>query len=215
MGYRTYIGSLPKEEHEKIKGMGLKELFAHMGEEWSDDREERGYISTSDIAANELHELGKYVDQFDPSLFSPVFEKEETQGYFSEEQDFHLVGKEFLEAVINMYRDNVRRNYKNILESLYDETGKPKAPFLRDINSPIMNKAEIHGIHDALQQVKSMASEWGIATWGQMDDGDVPYRLDRGDEITNSWKYEYVIFELVRIYKSFDWENNIMIYHGH
>ncbi len=24
MGYRTYIGSLPKEEHDKIKGMGLR-----------------------------------------------------------------------------------------------------------------------------------------------------------------------------------------------
>lgn len=215
MGYRTYIGSLPKEEHDKIKGMELQELFAHMGEEWGDGEDERGYISTGDIAADELYQLGKYVDEFDPSLFSQVFEKEETQRYFSEEQDFHLVGKEFLEAVIKMYRDKIRENYKNILAPFFDEGGHAKAPFLKSRDNPIMNDAEISGIYDALHQVKSMAQEWGIATWGQMDDGDVPYRLDRGDEITTSWKYEYVMFELVRIYKTFDWENNIMIYHGH
>lgn len=42
-----------------------------------------------------------------------------------------------------------------------------------------------------------------------------PYNLDEGDEITTSWKYEYSIFELVRIYKTFDWKNNVMIYYGY
>lgn len=44
----------------------------------------------------------------------------------------------------------------------------------------------------------------------------VPFNLDDGkDEVTSSWKYEYSIFELVRIYKSFDWENNVMIHYGY
>jgi hypothetical protein len=47
--------------------------------------------------------------------------------------------------------------------------------------------------------------------WLQM----TPYDLESGDEVTTSWKYEYAIFELVRIYKTFDWENDIMIYYGY
>ena len=42
-----------------------------------------------------------------------------------------------------------------------------------------------------------------------------PFNLEDGEEITTSWKYEYGIFELVRIYKSFDWKKNVMIYYGY
>ena len=42
-----------------------------------------------------------------------------------------------------------------------------------------------------------------------------PYDLDDDtDCIVNSWKYEYVIFELVRIYKTFDWKNDVLLYVG-
>jgi hypothetical protein len=42
-----------------------------------------------------------------------------------------------------------------------------------------------------------------------------PYNLENGSEVTVSWKYEYTIFELVNIYKNFDWKNKIMIYYGY
>jgi hypothetical protein len=51
----------------------------------------------------------------------------------------------------------------------------------------------------------SMAREWSSHL--------TPYSLD-GDEMVSSWKYEYVIFELVRIYREFDWENDVLIYTG-
>jgi hypothetical protein len=59
---------------------------------------------------------------------------------------------------------------------------------------------------DLLKFIKENASEWLQLT---------PYDLDNGPEVTNSWKYEYAIFELIRIYKSFDWGNNKMIYYGY
>ena len=31
---------------------------------------------------------------------------------------------------------------------------------------------------------------------------------------TNSWSYEYSIFELVRLYKTFDWENDNLVLMG-
>jgi hypothetical protein len=43
----------------------------------------------------------------------------------------------------------------------------------------------------------------------------LPYNLEKKDNITTSWKYEYSIFELVYIYKKFDWENDLLIYYGY
>jgi hypothetical protein len=42
-----------------------------------------------------------------------------------------------------------------------------------------------------------------------------PYYLDEektDGEITKSWSYEYSIFNLVYIYRTFDWENDYLIY---
>lgn len=42
-----------------------------------------------------------------------------------------------------------------------------------------------------------------------------PYYLDEettDGEIVKSWKYEYSIFNLVYIYRAFDWENDYLIY---
>jgi hypothetical protein len=39
--------------------------------------------------------------------------------------------------------------------------------------------------------------------------------LDPEDEcITNSWLYEHQIFELVRLYKTIDWDNKCLLFYG-
>jgi hypothetical protein len=38
---------------------------------------------------------------------------------------------------------------------------------------------------------------------------------ENGDQVTNSWKYEYSLFELVRIYKQFNGKENILVYYGY
>jgi len=52
---------------------------------------------------------------------------------------------------------------------------------------------------------------------GEWEKGNPPYSLDEDedkDEIVSSWRYEYSIFELVRIFKTFDWENSKMVWYG-
>lgn len=44
-----------------------------------------------------------------------------------------------------------------------------------------------------------------------------PYYLDEDNtdgEIVSSWKIEYAIFNLVYIYRTFDWKNDYLIYSG-
>ena len=61
-------------------------------------------------------------------------------------------------------------------------------------------------LYKMITHVRNMRTEWTHMT---------PFHLDKGDEITLSWKYEYAIFELVRIYKTFNWKKNIMVYYGY
>lgn len=43
----------------------------------------------------------------------------------------------------------------------------------------------------------------------------LPYNLDLDKpQVVGSWQREYVLFELVRIYKTFDWDNDLLVYYG-
>ena len=110
MGYRNYLGSLPKKEYNKIKRMTIQELYAFKNEVWVEDYSE-GYVGVYDVAYNTHYELGKYVDQFDKKFFKTVFKNKETQKHFTQEHDFYVVEKEFVEELIKYYTEKVRVYY--------------------------------------------------------------------------------------------------------
>ena len=212
MGYRNYLGSLPKREYNKIKNFSLKELYEYKGEEWSDDPYDMpGYVGVYDIANNQHYELGKYVDEFPKEFFKPVFKNKETQKHFVEEQDFYIVQQEFVLHLINHYTELVRNYYRKLLNDLFEGT-KPKAEFMITKDSPITSD-ELSSIYKLIDHVRDMAIEWSVTGWFS---DTVPYNVNLEDsKIVSSWKYEYEIFELVRIYKTFDWKKNVMIYYGY
>ena len=41
-----------------------------------------------------------------------------------------------------------------------------------------------------------------------------PYDLSDSKSIVSSWLFEYQIFDLVRVYKSIDWENDCILFYG-
>jgi hypothetical protein len=212
MGYRNYLGSLPKREYNKIKNFSLKELYEYKGEEWSDDPYDMpGYVGVYDIANNQHYELGKYVDEFPKEFFKPVFKNKETQEHFVEEHDFYIVQQEFVLHLINHYTELVRNYYRKLLNDFFEGT-KPKAEFMITKDSPITSD-ELSSIYKLIDHVRDMAIEWSVTGWFS---DTVPYNVNLEDsKIVSSWKYEYEIFELVRIYKTFDWKKNVMIYYGY
>jgi hypothetical protein len=209
MGYRNYLGSLPKKEYNKIKRMTIQELYAFKNEEWVEDYSE-GYVGVYDVAYNQHYELGKYVDQFDKKFFKTVFKNKETQKHFTEEHDFYLVEKEFVEELIKYYTEKIRTYYRNMLEPFF-EGSESKAGFMKTKNTPITVE-EMGGIFELIDHVRTMAMEWGVAGW--LGDS-VPFNLNNDKELISSWKYEYAIFNLVNLYRTFDWKRNVMIYYGY
>ncbi len=211
MGYRNYLGSLPKKEYNKIKRMTLKELYEFKNEEWSDDPYDKpGYVGVYDVAYNKHYELGKYVDQFDKKFFKTVFKNKETQKHFTEEHDFYLVEKEFVEELIKYYTEKIRTYYRNMLEPFFGGS-EVKAGFMKTKETPITVE-EVGGIFELIDHVRSMAIEWGVASWFH---DSTPFNLNHDRELVGSWKYEYAIFNLVNLYRTFDWKRNVMIYYGY
>jgi hypothetical protein len=212
MGYRNYLGSLPKREYNKIKRMTLQELYAFKNEEWSDDPYDKpGHVGVYDVAYNTHYELGKYVDQFPKKFFKTVFKNKETQKHFTEEHDFYVVEKEFVEELIKYYTEKIRTYYKDMLQPFF-EGAESKAGFMKTEDTP-MTKEEISGVYKLIDHVRSMAMDWGVCGWFE---DQVPYNITNPDkDFISSWKYEYSIFNLVILYHTFDWKKNVMIYYGY
>ena len=186
MGYRNYIGYISKKEHEKIKDLTKEELYKKFKEDPKD-----GYVGVSTVARNELYNFGKYCEFGDSRFFKPVFTNKDLQDNFTSEQDFYIVEKEFLKHIIEHYTEKIKSLYSELLKGVTDKNYK---------NIP-QEKAEVFFRH-----IKDFEIEWNQLK---------PYDLDEGDEVTTSWKYEYSIFELVRLYKNFNWKKNVMIYYGY
>ena len=202
MGYRTYIGVISKTEWEKITDLSVEEIHKLHNEDPED-----GWVGPYDLC-KPLYEFGKYTEFDDEKYYTPFFRNKETQEHYNSDQDFHIVGKDFLSKIVEHYSDKVRNYYDEMLKSFWNPETKDFKIDLTEL-TPEYKKS----LYLCVEHCRSMAMEWGVATWfsGKED----PYKLDDGDSVTTSWKYEYSVFELVRIYKTFDWENDLLIYYGY
>jgi hypothetical protein len=226
MGYRTYVASMPKREYNKIKSMTKDQLIEHYKIEREDYEIEEGYIGMGVYDfGKELYEFGKYTD-FEPPKGSlkTFFKNKELNKYYTDEHDFNIVTPEFLAYIIDSYKKIVTDYYNDMMNPFF---GKKVERYDRDNPTDFLNSVNVeynypnnkykfdfslitqeeqNSLWKIIDHVRSMRTEWTAIT---------PYDLSRGDEVTTSWKYEYVIFELVRIYKTFDWKKNVMIYYGY
>ncbi len=104
------------------------------------------------------------------------------------EAGFYIMTKEGLKFIIGDYHLKVYNMYKN----LSNESRRNTRAFF-----------------------ERRAREWDSSSKLKMNMN--PYYLDEektDGEIAKSWQYEYAIFNLVHIYRTFDWDNDYLIYSG-
>lgn len=204
MGYRNYIAEMPKKEYNKIKSLTKEQVWEHYNRVADPDFEDEDpYIGVYEFG-KELHEFGKYVDfNLPKKSVKTFFKKKDVEAFFNDENELKVVTPEFLEYVINSYSKKINTYYKELLKDFLTDD---KYPRLKDPKD-----APATSVYEVLKHVESMAFEWGCSPFSN----SFPYNLKNGEAITTSWKYEYNIFELVRIYKNFDWKRNVMFYYGY
>lgn len=173
MGYRTYLGQVSKDEHDKMQKMSYPYLCEKYGDKGDDS------VSVYQLV-KELHGFGKYYE-VDTSKYNHFFAKKEMQDHFTD-HDFWVVDKDFLLGIIGKERQAMAEWYEECKSKTHAE---------------LVSQAERH------------ASEW------RGDFGVCPYNLDLSKpHLVDSWLRDYTVFDLVRIYKSFDFENNLLVYYG-
>jgi hypothetical protein len=225
MGYRTYIGTMPKREYNKIKSMTREQLVEHYNLKNEQD-EDDNYIGMGVYDFGKpLYEFGKYTE-FEPPKGSQktFFKNKELNKKFTVDHDFAIVTPEFLEYIIDSYKKRVEDYYNKMMVPFF---GEKEERYHRDEPSDFLNSVKVeynypnnkyefdfskitqeeqNALWDIIDHVRTMRFEWAQTK---------PYDLTEGDEVTTSWKYEYAIFELIRIYKTFDWKKNVMVYYGY
>jgi len=192
MGYRHYIGTLSKKRREQIKTLSVSELI-----EWGKQNNvgENDYVASYHLA-NEIYEMGKYVDdKYLEPYRSPVFTNKDTDEYFQEDHDFYIISKEGLAAIIQDYHSKIALMFNNMMREYKGEI-TPEEKILLECHETTSIECYLR------DKVTVWDNEFAIK----------PYDLkDKSNNIVSSWKYEYAIFELVKIYKSIDWEKEYCV----
>ena len=117
-----------------------------------------------------------------PEFLTPFYDFDV---YRDGESEFMILSKEGLKAIIEMYHNNIAQMYEEAWET------KDKA----------------------CEHIKNKVRTWSRHSYARHP--LVPYFLDQehtDGEIANSWLYEYSIFNLIYIYRTFNWERDYLIY---
>ena len=121
-------------------------------------------------------------------LGKPLFSTDELNKRY---KDYGIitVNKDALLSAIRWQEAHIRNLYKKLADPDYKDPYCPE--------------------QTQLQRLRSWVSDY--LSWWQMGVLDLE---ENSEHITDSWLYEHTIFDLVRIYKSFDWKNKIMLFFG-
>ena len=147
------------------------------------NEDDEGYPLACYNIVNEVIELGKYYDDsFLENYKQPVFDRPEVQADYEQDHDFYIIGSEGVKAIIEDYRKKIIKNLKGVLNAKEFDT-------------------LVTGIETPRKYVEEKILDWENPV-------DIyPYNLNLlSEDIISSWKYEYGIFEIVRVYKSINWK---------
>lgn len=222
MGYRTCLGSMPKKDYEEFRKVKTKKELADLlikkkyvkkSDIWDyNDWEDEMYISVRNIPKKTIAEFWKYADFDEYGEPEDFFDSEEMNKKYQWDYELYIVSKEILRGVILEYTENVRRGFREKLEPLIDDKmGRFKEA---DWDNDVFRQQ----VAEIMIEYRSFWFEWGI--WGYMGKDRVPYILPekwaehKDNQIVGSWWYMYSVFELTRLYNTFDEKKEVLIYYG-
>lgn len=199
MGYRHYLYAVPKEQVAEIQAcQTAKDLTEFAKRHDYPYDEDDGRLSLYKVG-KEVYELGKHseigfkLESERPSVFTSDELKEKYSDY-----GFALLTKDDFKSVIEFYRQKIIEWFQSLLNP--DES---------QVTAPKLSKEERKHL-EWEYEIKDKLDAWSGKYFGIF-----PIDLnDDKERITGDWSYEYAIFELVRVYKSFDWKNNELVLVG-
>lgn len=210
MGYRHYFYKANKNIVDSMRNLSYQELIDYLKETKSealeiddyDDGISETYINFHELfCQKKIFEFGKLYYEDTPQKISSkgefLFTNNDTRKYFKDYNPYIISEDGFLEA-IEIYKNKIISYW----EDLKNDGAIQVLPFGIELErSDITKEKKVERlIEDELFYWKN----------------NYAINLDRDKErITNSWMYEHEIFDLVRIYKTFDFDNNYLLFYGY
>ena len=201
MGYRQYFSKVNRKKIEKIRDLDRDGLIKWCKENDVplEEYNKEEYIDMFEIfdklGAKQAFEFGEYYENADEIMKNGkvLFNNSELVEEFA---DFapYMVTREAVRCAIEWQREKILKYFKSLLleEHEYEKNG-----------IYFDSRSKQQRLEDAVQ---SKIIEWEY----------VPYQLgDRTDKLTTSWLYEYTIFELIKIYKDTNWDEDCLIFYGY
>lgn len=193
MSYRFRFHSIPKKLTNALRNCQTLEDIARVEKEFSaklSDSEDEGFFIHN--LGIEIYDFGSDVD-FDNEIRKRrecLFTSQELQSYV-DEYDVYLCEKEDFELAINSYVNKIRKIYADLMEE------------------DSLNKYDKRTQYERMKShIDTYHNYWSSAHGS-------PINLSPNTEsITTSWLYEHAVFELVRLFKTFDWECNDLLFVG-
>ncbi len=213
MSYRYYIGELPREVYNKFSKFTFEDYKKYY--EFSEDY---SYKPMYEIT-NELYGFGNDFP-LDVSEIrknnKQTFRDEKLYEAFFYENGAATINKIQLKEIIESYIEKIKSFYKDLTKPIIDDETFLKTKKVDfDVNTKSINRSYDFSLLDK-QQLDALFNmilhfESKYIEWNKLD----VINFNDKSYLTDSWRYEYAIFDLVRIYKIFDWDNKIMILYGY
>lgn len=187
MGYRHYLYKIPKKRVKEIRNLTLNQIKKQYGNKLEDN-----WVNYDDVLKEHkcIFEYGKlYWDDTVEKIHNTgqeFFTNEDVQKEFIDE-DIYLVGKEALKVTIEIYKNKILEMYEHLF------------------NNKDLNENEIKDKYE--QHLKDYQFWWKRTNALNLKEDE--------DCICNSWLYEHQIFELVRLYKTIDFNKYDLIFLGY
>lgn len=210
MGYRQYFYEVDKQKIEGLRKCKTEqELYdfciANGIECDKDDYDGKiSYHCPLYHLGEELFEFGKYYEnesdiyKHGDSLFTSN-ELNEKYEYFGA----IVCNEGAILCAIEWQKQHIIKMYENLVNNTFEET-------LERYNYPSdIDEKELH-YQRLLRHCKDYLH------WWKPEFGDyTAINTNKENEcLVSSWLYEHTIFDLVRIYKTFDWENKCLLFMG-
>lgn len=117
------------------------------------------------------------------------------------DRDFYSITKEGFKQIILFYRQVVIDYMKASVEVF-------EKPELKEIS-------KYWNAQDLLEMVKHEIREWEACY--KNDDGSIHYfniDFEKDNLVSGSWLYKFAIYDMIYIYKTFDWDKYTMVVYG-
>lgn len=194
MGYRHYFYEVNIADCYIVKPLEYSALMEYCKERYPksvDDDPDENYIDIHEILNQKrIFEFGKlYWDDTVEKIQAcgqPLFDIEATQKAF-EHYNPYMMGKEGLLKAIEIYKGKIINYYKSLLVDDKDYRALTSPAKLRDYVEDMLDWWERFGVLDL---------------------------NENHEQISDSWKFEHQIFELVRLYKSINWKEKCLLFYG-